>query len=134
MHRFDLSSMTMLKDNHVVACGGSIASAVKRAKMVGGFAMKVEVECRNQEQAVQAVVAGADVIMLDNFRPEQVAKTLALQEIQNEHSARRFLVEISGGITEDNMISFVLPGVDIISSSAIHQGTKHLDFSLKILD
>ncbi len=65
-HRMDLSSMIMLKDNHVKSTG-SITAAVHKARAVGGFALKIEVECSSVAQALEAVAAGADVVMLDNF-------------------------------------------------------------------
>ncbi|RAL58752.1 hypothetical protein DID88_003058 [Monilinia fructigena] len=65
-HRHDLSSMIMLKDNHIWA-RGSITDAVKAAKATGGFALKVEVEVDSEEGADEAIEAGADIIMLDNF-------------------------------------------------------------------
>ena len=128
-HRHDLSSMTMLKDNHIWA-SGSITRAVAAAKAAGGFSVKVEVECQSLEEAEEAVAAGADVVMLDNFTPDGVraaARTL------KERHGRRVLVEVSGGLTEENVASFVTADVDVLSTSSIHQGVKHVDFSLKII-
>ncbi|KAH0129259.1 nicotinate-nucleotide pyrophosphorylase, partial [Aureobasidium melanogenum] len=62
-HRQDLSTMTMLKDNHIWACNNNIATAVSAAKAAGGFAIKVEVECQSLDEAEQACDAGADVVM-----------------------------------------------------------------------
>jgi len=133
-HRHDLSAMTMLKDNHVWACGGSIAAAVAAAKSVGGFAIKVEVECQSEEEADIAIGAGADVVMLDNFTPDAVrVASKSLKDRWGRGNAARALVEISGGLTEDNVADYVCDDVDIISSSSIHQGLKHVDFSLKVV-
>ncbi|KAJ5114623.1 hypothetical protein NUU61_000382 [Penicillium alfredii] len=152
-HRHDLSSMTMLKDNHVWACannraaadGGaagdapsmaSIAAAIPRAvqaaKAAGGFATKVEVECRSVEEANAAIGAGADVIMLDNFTPDGVR--VAARQLKQEWAGkqRAFLIEVSGGLTEENAASYACPDVDILSTSSIHQGTGIVDFSLKV--
>ena len=141
-HRHDLSSMIMLKDNHIWACG-SITAAVQAAKAVGGFSMKVEVECQNEAEAVEAIAAGADVVMLDNFAPTEVGRAVRkLRErfdgsFEDEYGTRlerkEFLVEVSGGITVDNVKVLGNAGVDIVSTSAVHQGVKHLDFSLKII-
>mmetsp|Transcript_4904 Transcript_4904/g.9719 ORF Transcript_4904/g.9719 Transcript_4904/m.9719 type:complete len:194 (+) Transcript_4904:61-642(+) len=60
-HRLDLSQMVMLKDNHVWSCGGSIAEAVKKARVVSGFSQNIEVECQSLEEAFVAAEAGADV-------------------------------------------------------------------------
>ncbi|KAL8801909.1 MAG: hypothetical protein Q9182_004143 [Xanthomendoza sp. 2 TL-2023] len=138
-HRHDLSSMTMLKDNHIWACAGDITRAVRTAKAAGGFAVKVEVECGSEEEAVEAVRAGAEVVMLDNFAPGEelggVVKRLRGRFAggEGEEGKREFLIEVSGGLDEGNVRGFVVEGVDVISTSSIHQGVKHVDFSLKVV-
>ncbi|KAJ5358082.1 Aldolase-type TIM barrel [Penicillium brevicompactum] len=149
-HRHDLSSMTMLKDNHVWACAnnraagdggeagtkiesvaGAIPRAVHAAKATGGFSTKVEVECRSVEEANAAIGAGADVIMLDNFTADGVRA--AAKELKTEWASKKaFLIEVSGGLTEENAPSYVCEDVDILSTSSIHQGTGIVDFSLKV--
>ena len=129
-HRIDLSAMTMLKDNHVVAAG-SITRAVKAAQAAAGFAIKVEVECQSETEADEAVAAGADVVMLDNFTGEGV-KVAARGLKERWRGRREFLTEVSGGLTEANVADFVCNDVDVISTSSIHQGVPHVDFSLKI--
>ena len=135
-HRHDLSAMTMLKDNHIWSCG-SITAAVRAAKAAGGFAVKVEVECWSEEEAEEAVRAGADVVMLDNFDAGEVKGVAGrLKERfagKGEEGGRGFLIEVSGGLTEGNVAGFVCNEVDVISTSSIHQGVKHVDFSLKIV-
>ena len=147
-HRHDLSHMTMLKDNHVWACanngagqGGrtnpeSIAAAIPKAvaaaKAAGGFATKVEVEVRSVEEADAAIAAGADVIMLDNFTPEGVREAARSLKEKWRGSGRAFLVEVSGGLTEENAPAYACADVDILSTSSIHQGTGIVDFSLKV--
>ncbi|KAK8174982.1 nicotinate-nucleotide pyrophosphorylase-like protein [Phyllosticta citrichinensis] len=128
-HRHDLSTMTMLKDNHIWACAGSISAAVAAAVAAGGFSVKVEVECQSFEEADEAIGAGADVVMLDNFDGEGV-KVCARR--LKEKWGRKALVEVSGGLTEENVESYVCDDVDVVSTSSIHQGVKHVDFSLKL--
>ncbi|KAI8056073.1 Quinolinate phosphoribosyl transferase [Syncephalis plumigaleata] len=135
-HRMDLSSMIMLKDNHIWS-QGSITRAVKKARDVGGFSLKIEVECRSEEEAEEAIQAGADIIMLDNFTPVQFKETAKrLHErhhgVESTARQRHFLIEASGGITEDNITTYFSPDVDIISLGAMTQGVPHVDFSLKI--
>ncbi|THW84050.1 nicotinate-nucleotide pyrophosphorylase [Aureobasidium pullulans] len=132
-HRQDLSTMTMLKDNHIWACDNNISTAVLAAKSAGGFAIKVEVECQSLDEANQAIEAGADVVMLDNFTPGDMKE--AARKIKEKYGGgvRGPLVEVSGGLTEENVRDYVSDDVDVISSSSIHQGTKHVDFSLKIV-
>ncbi|RDW92296.1 nicotinate-nucleotide pyrophosphorylase [Coleophoma crateriformis] len=129
-HRHDLSSMIMLKDNHIWA-KGSITEAVKAAKSVGGFSLKVEVEVDSESAADEAIEAGADVVMLDNFDGEglrAVARTLKTKWA----GKRQVLLECSGGLTTSNVESYINNDIDIISTSSIHQGVPHVDFSLKI--
>ena len=126
-HRYSLSGMTMLKDNHIDACG-SITKAVKSAKKVGGFALKVEVEARTPADVEEACLAGADVVMLDNFTPA----------LLKEHAPRlkaRFpsvLFEVSGGITHSTVRNFLLPGLDVLSMGCLTHGPPAVDISLKI--
>lgn len=130
-HRHDLSAMTMLKDNHIWSAG-SILRAVAAARAAGGFSVKVEVECQSGAQANEAIEAGADVVMLDNFTAETV-QTVAKSLKDVWKGRRSFLVEVSGGLTEENVQAFAGPDVDIISTSSIHQGVAHVDYSLKIV-
>jgi len=132
-HRIDLSTMTMLKDNHIWACGGSIATAVAAAKAAGGFSIKVEVECQSLDEAERAIAAGADVVMLDNFAPEEMKRAARAIKDKWGRGPRAPLVEVSGGLTEGNVGAYVCEDVDVISSSSIHQGVKHIDFSLKVV-
>lgn len=130
-HRHDLSAMTMLKDNHVWA-SGSITRAVHAAKAAGGFAIKVEVECQSYEEADEAIAAGADVVMLDNFTPAGVRECAkALKDKWGRDG--KMLVEVSGGLTESNVAEYVCEDIDVFSTSSIHQGVQHVDFSLKVV-
>ncbi|KAK3363305.1 Quinolinate phosphoribosyl transferase [Lasiosphaeria hispida] len=129
-HRMDLSTMTMLKDNHVWS-RGSITSAVKAAKAAGGFSLKIEVEVQSEEEADEAIAAGADIVMLDNFTGDGV-KVAARSLKEKWQGKKQFLLEVSGGLTVDNAESYICNDVDILSTSSIHQGVRHVDFSLKI--
>lgn len=129
-HRHDLSSMIMLKDNHIWA-KGSITAAVKAAKSVGGFALKIEVECQSEAEANEAIEAGADVVMLDNFTGEGI-KVAARSLRDKWRGKKEFLIESSGGLTEENVSGYICNDIDIISTSSVHQGIPHVDFSLKI--
>ncbi|KAG5437311.1 hypothetical protein PCK2_001011 [Pneumocystis canis] len=129
-HRFDLSSMIMLKDNHIIS-NGSITKAVQAARLIGGFSLKIEVEVQSEEEADEAILSGADVIMLDNFNHHDM-KMVARNLKQKWKNKANFLLECSGGITEENVHDFVCKDLDILSMSSIHQGVRHIDFSLKI--
>nr|KAG5694369.1 hypothetical protein BaRGS_002223 [Batillaria attramentaria] len=92
--RTRLRQTTQWKDN----------KAVKDVRVVGGFSTKIEVECRSLEEAVEAVEAGSDVIMLDNFAPQALAKTAA--DLKERYP--KVIIEASGGITEDNLAQYSL--------------------------
>ena len=130
-HRYDLSSMVMLKDNHIWSKGtfrhrfveclayfsgvGSIPKAVAAARSVCGFSLRIDVECTSQAEAIQAIDAGADVVMLDNFtRDELHACCKTLKEKYGasgvNHAQKRWLIEVSGGVTPENFEEHVHPG------------------------
>ncbi|KAI8894574.1 Quinolinate phosphoribosyl transferase [Globomyces pollinis-pini] len=129
-HRMDLSSMIMLKDNHIWS-HGSITAAVKQARSVGGFSLKIEVECGSEAEADEAILAGADIIMLDNFDGPGIhicANSLKTKYKNTHH----FLIEGSGGLTLDNVEPYMSPHVDVLSFGSITQSVPHIDFSLKV--
>jgi nicotinate-nucleotide pyrophosphorylase (carboxylating) len=128
-HRLDLSQMVMLKDNHVWSCGGSIDAAVRKARDVSGFSQKIEVECQSLKEALIAAEAGADVVMLDNFTPDQLRADAKAFKARFPHVK----VEASGGITIETMANFFSEHVDVISQGALTQGYNCIDFSLKII-
>ncbi|CAG8829848.1 25322_t:CDS:2 [Gigaspora margarita] len=107
-HRMNLSSMIMLKDNHIWS-QGSITKAVERARNVGGFSLKIDVECRTEAEADEAIQAGADVIMLDNFNGENLSS--CAKSLKQKWTNKKFLLESSGGITEENITEFFCPGM-----------------------
>ena len=127
-HRLDLSQMVMLKDNHIWSAG-SITSAVMLARKAAGFSQKIEVECQNLEEGMEAAEAGADIVMLDNFQPDQLKKDAKSLKEKFPH----VLIEASGGITTETMPQFLSEHVDIVSQGKLTQGYSCLDFSLKIV-
>ncbi|KAB5591525.1 Nicotinate-nucleotide pyrophosphorylase [Ceratobasidium theobromae] len=129
-HRFDLSSMVMLKDNHVWSTG-SIAAAIATARRVAGFSLMIDVEVRNEREADEAIEAGADVIMLDNIEGD--ALVVVARRLRERWRGRRaFKLETSGGIEDGNLVERAINDIDILSTSAVHQGVPHVDFSLKL--
>jgi nicotinate-nucleotide pyrophosphorylase (carboxylating) len=99
-HRHDLSSMVMLKDNHIWS-SGSISKAIAAARRVGGFSLLLDVEVRTEEEADEAIEAGADVIMLDNMEGEELLGTA--RRLRQKWTGKKFLLETSGGIEEGNL-------------------------------
>lgn len=127
-HRLDLSQMVMLKDNHITAAG-SIAAAVRCARKAAGFSQKIEVECQSLPEALEAAAAGADIVMLDNFEPNQLRADAITFKEQYPH----VLVEASGGITVHTMKDYLCDSVDIVSQGKLTQGYDCIDYSLKIV-
>lgn len=125
-HRMGLFDMILIKDNHVDFAGG-IPQAVSRAKEYlksRGKDLKIEVEVRNTAEIDQALEAGVDRIMLDNFTPERTAEAVS-------RIAGRAEIESSGGITLDTLRSYGEVGVDFISVGALTHSVKGLDMSFK---
>ncbi len=125
-HRIGLFDMILIKDNHVDFAGG-IPQAVKAAKdycKSTGRDLKIEVEVRNTEEINQALEAGVDRIMLDNFTPERTKEAVEL-------IAGRTEIESSGGITIDTLRQYGEAGVDYISVGALTHSVKGLDMSFK---
>lgn len=124
-HRFRLDDMILLKDNHVKILG--IEEAVKRAKKVS-FSKKVEIEVSEKKDAVTAAKTGADIVMLDNMSPETAQKTVNTLRDINPH----IIIEVSGGITEENIREYARTGVDIISLGYLTHSVKAVDMSLEV--
>ena len=124
-HRFSLSDGILIKDNHISYAGG-IKNAVKLVKENSSFVRKIEVEAENETQVIEALEAGADIIMLDNMSVEETKKMVIL--INN-----KAIIEASGNITISNIREYAKTGVDFISTSAITNNFKSLDISLKNL-
>ena len=128
-HRLHLDDMVLIKDNHLVVVG-SVKDAVKKAKDHASFTKKIEVEVTNLKDAVIAAEAGADIVMLDNFSPKQ-AKEAA--EALRKSGFGKVLLEVSGGITGENLLEYAAGQVDIISLGELSHSVKALDISLEIL-
>ena len=121
-HRFGLDDAILIKDNHVEVAG-SVGEAVRRAKAHAGHLVKVEAEIRRPEELEEAIAAGADVVMLDNFDVAAMRAAVA--------AARgRVLLEASGGVTRDSVRAVAATGVDLISAGAITHSAPALDVAL----
>jgi nicotinate-nucleotide pyrophosphorylase (carboxylating) len=128
-HRLHLDDMVLIKDNHILVAG-SVEAAVRRAKEMGSFSKKIEVEVSNAKDALAAARAGADIVMLDNFSPKQVEKTVSL--VKKAGFLGKVLIEASGGITARNTLEFASKHVDVVSLGELTDSVKALDLSLEI--
>ena len=124
-HRISLADSVMIKDNHIAAAG-SITKAVKKIKSVIGHTPKVEVETTNLDEVKEALAAGADIIMLDNMTPQQIA-------VCKKEIAGRAIIEVSGGVNKNNLEEYCKTGVDVISMGALTHSVPAKDLSLKIV-
>jgi len=128
-HRLHLDDMVLIKDNHLAIVGG-VEEAVKKAKANASFTKKIEVEVTNLEDSLLAAKAGADIVMMDNFSPKQ-AKIAG--EALWKAGFGGVLLEVSGGITGDNLLEYATAPVDIISLGELTHSVKALDISLEIV-
>ena len=128
-HRIGLFDMILIKDNHVDFAGG-ITRAVASAKAYckeNGKDLRIEQEVRNTEEILEAIEAGVDRIMLDNFTPERTTEAVKLIREKAPHIE----IESSGGITIDTLRAYGEAGVDFISVGALTHSVKGLDMSFK---
>ena len=123
-HRYNLSDAAMLKDNHIDA-GGGIANTVALLRSKLGHTVRIEVETRNLDEVQQALDAGADIIMLDNMRCDEMKAAVTL-------IAGRAVTEASGNVTLETIRKVAETGVDIISIGALTHSVKTFDISMRI--
>jgi nicotinate-nucleotide pyrophosphorylase (carboxylating) len=121
-HRFGLDDAILIKDNHIAACGG-IAAAISRARAAAGHLVRVECEVDGLEQFDEALVAGPDVIMLDNFSTDDLREAV-------RRCGGRVVLEASGGVTLETVRAIAETGVDVISVGALTHSAPALDIGL----
>ena len=111
-HRYNLSDMVMLKDNHIGVAGG-IRQAVEKTRAKISFSKKIELEVESLDQVKEALNVGCDIIMLDNMSIDQIREAVDL-------IAGRALIEVSGNISPENIGDYRGLGIDIISCGALY--------------
>ena len=121
-HRFGLDDAILIKDNHVAACGG-VGEAIRRARAFAGHLVKVECEVDSLAQLVEALDAGPDVVMLDNFSLKNLRIAVGM-------TAGRVVLEASGGVHLDTVRDIAETGVDVISVGALTHSASVLDIGL----
>jgi len=129
-HRLHMDDLVLIKDNHL-AIIGNVADAVKKVRNVVSFSKKIEVEVTDVKEALVAAKAGADIVMFDNFSPQQVKEAVALLEREGFRS--KVLIEASGRITERNILEYAATGADVLSLGELTDSVKALDMSLEVL-
>jgi len=127
-HRYTLSDMVLIKDNHLALT--PLAEAIRRAKKESLYRV-VEVEVETVEDAVTAAGAGADIVLLDNMTPDTVRE--AVRALAGRGLRDRLTLEVSGGVGEDTLAGYAAIGVDVISMGALTHTVRNFDVSLDIL-
>ena len=125
-HRMSLADCILIKDNHILAMksqGMSIGDVVRHARSNAPFSIKIEIEVENVNDAVEAMNAGADIVMLDNMPPDAMREAVARRVGQS-------LLEASGNVTLDTVRQVAETGVDIISVGELTHSVSALDISL----
>jgi len=123
-HRFGLYDGILIKDNHIVACGG-IREAVDRMRSHRTESLQIEVEVSDLKQVKQALESSVDIIMLDNMNLNDITKAVTLIK-------GRALIEVSGGVTLDRLSEIANTGVDIISIGALTHTARAVDISMRV--
>jgi nicotinate-nucleotide pyrophosphorylase (carboxylating) len=128
-HRFRLDQLILIKDNHI-AIVGSIKSAIQLIRLKYGLSRKIECEVSDFDGLLDAIKAGADIVMLDNFTPESVRNSM--EKIKKLSLRNKVVIEVSGGITLDNVYQYASSMPDIISIGSLTHSFQSIDFSLEI--
>lgn len=126
-HRFSLSDMFLIKDNHLALVG--IEEAVRRAKAYSRY-HRIEVEAESTEDALRAARAGADIVLLDNMPPAGVAE--AVEALRAAGLRDRVAIEVSGRVTLETVSAYARAGADIISMGALTHTVRNIDVGLDI--
>jgi nicotinate-nucleotide pyrophosphorylase (carboxylating) len=121
-HRMSLAHAVMIKNNHIALVGG-IENAVKQIRSKVGHTIKIEVEVSTADEIDEALECKVDILMLDNFPPELV------REVAGRIKGKAIL-ELSGGINEDNIRDYISTGADVISIGALTNSVKALDMAI----
>jgi|WetSurMetagenome_2_1015567.scaffolds.fasta_scaffold253606_2 nicotinate-nucleotide pyrophosphorylase (carboxylating) len=127
-HRLNLSDGILIKDNHLVLV--SLTRAIQAAKTSSTY-KKIEVEVENPDDALIAATVGADIIMLDNMSPDEVALTIEL--LKRKGMRDRILIELSGGITKSSLINYAELDVDMISLGLLTHSVSNFSVNLEII-
>jgi nicotinate-nucleotide pyrophosphorylase (carboxylating) len=122
-HRFGLADGVLIKDNHIAAAGG-ITEAVRRAREGALHTLRIEVEVENLAELDQAIAAGADIVLLDNFTLDMLKGAAAMGK-------GRVLLEASGGVRLETVRAIAETGVDFVSCGALTHSARAVDLTME---
>jgi nicotinate-nucleotide pyrophosphorylase (carboxylating) len=127
-HRMHLGDGILIKDNHLDILyrqGKKLSDIVSKAREKNTAHLRIEVEARSPEEAIEAAAAGVDIVMLDNMSPDDMRRAV-------QHIKGKTLIEASGGVTIETIRAVAETGVDYISVGALTHSVKSLDISLEL--
>lgn len=128
-HRNTLDEMILIKDNHL-AVTNSIREAISMARQKVGKNIMIECEVSDTKSSVEAIKSGADIIMLDNFSPQQAQETISY--LKKSGLRKKISVEISGGVNLSNIKEYAYALPDMISVGSLTHSSKSVDFSMEM--
>ncbi|MBN2230827.1 MAG: carboxylating nicotinate-nucleotide diphosphorylase [Candidatus Thorarchaeota archaeon] len=128
-HRYALDDMVLIKNNHITAAGG-VHAAVSAARQSVSFSKKISCEARTLQEVQQAIAAGADIILLDNFKPKDVGGVIEV--LEHEGLRKKVILEVSGGINEGNIRDYARNTIDVISSGALTHSYNAANFNMRL--
>ena len=128
-HRFGLDDAILIKDNHIAVAGG-IIPALKAAKAMAGHLVRIEIEVDRLEQLDEVIVEGADVVLLDNMKPDLLSQAVTC--VKASPRAYTLRIEASGGVNLDTVAAIAEAGVDMISIGALTHSASVLDLGLDV--
>ncbi len=129
-HRHGLYDGILIKENHIIACGG-IAAAVRSARR-SGSEVAVEIEVEDLEEAAEALAAGADILLLDNFPLDDLGRAVAMNRSRKDPDGRPpAALEASGNITLEALPAVARTGVDFVSVGALTKHVAAVDYSMR---
>jgi len=128
-HRYALDDMVLIKNNHITAVGG-VHEAVSAAKDAVSFSKKISCEARTLQETEEAISAGAHIVLLDNFSPQDIG---GLIEVLKSKGVRgNVILEASGGINEENVREYAQNEIDVISSGSLTHSYDSMDFNMRL--
>jgi nicotinate-nucleotide pyrophosphorylase (carboxylating) len=128
-HRYALDDMVLIKNNHITAVGG-VHHAVSAAKDAVSFSKKISCEARTLQETEEAISAGADIVLLDNFSPKDVGGVVEV--LKSKGVRGNVILEVSGGIDEDNVREYARNEIDVISSGSLTHSYDSVDFNMRL--
>lgn len=128
-HRYALDDMILIKNNHITAAGG-VHAAVTAAREAVSFSKKISCEARTLQEVEEAIGAGADIILLDNFKPKDIGGVIEV--LEHKGLRKKVILEVSGGVNEENVRDYARYRIDVISSGALTHSYSAADFNMRL--